>query len=103
LSTEAKSVWLDGAKGDANLARRHYELSIARRASASYRNSLLEDALRKGTKPDLYALPTALAYPEAWQAYVDHRMKANPTPPDWFAAEFLEPLGFDKRVVVIEQ
>jgi hypothetical protein len=30
-------------------------------------------------------------------------MKANPTPPDWFAAEFLEPLGFDKRVVVIEQ
>ena len=103
LSTEAKSIWLDGAKGDANLARQHYELSIARRASASYRNSLLEDALRKGTKPDLYALPTALAYPEAWQAYVDHRMKANPTPPDWFAAEFLEPLGFDKRVVVIEQ
>ena len=103
LSAEGKSAWLKGANGDANLARRHYELSIARRASANYRNSLLEDALRKDIKPDLYALPTSLAYPEAWQAYVDYRMKANPTPPDWFGAEFLEPLGFDKRVVVIEQ
>jgi hypothetical protein len=30
-------------------------------------------------------------------------MKANPTPPEWFVTEFLQPLGFDKRVVVIEQ
>jgi hypothetical protein len=103
LSAEGKAVSLKGANGDANLARQHYERSIAIRASADYRNSLLEDALRKGTKPDLYALPTALAYPDAWQAYIDYRMKANPTPPDWFAAEFLQPLGFDKRVVVIEQ
>jgi len=103
LPAEGKSVWLNGANGDANLARKHYERSIAQRASAGYRNSLVEDALRKGTKPDLYALPTALAYPDSWQAYVDFRMKANPTPPDWFQAEFLEPLGFDKRVVVIEQ
>jgi len=103
LPAEGKSVWLNGANGDANLARQHYERSIAVRASAGYRNSLVEDALRKGTKPDLYALPTALAYPDSWQAYVDYRMKANPTPPDWFQAEFLEPLGFDKRVVVIEQ
>jgi hypothetical protein len=103
LAAEAKSNWLNGANGDADLARQHYELSIARRASANYRNSLLEDAVRKGVKPDLYALPTVLAYPDAWQAYVNYRMKANPTPPDWFAAEFLEPLGFNKRVVVIEQ
>ena len=103
LSAQAKSVWLKGADGEANVARRHYEQSIAVRASADYRNSLLEDALRKATKPDLYALPTALAYPDAWQAYIDYRIKANPTPPDWFVAEFLQPLGFDKRVVVIEQ
>jgi hypothetical protein len=103
LSAEGKSGWLKGANGDANLARQHYERSIAVRASADYRNSLLEDALRKGTKPDLYALPTALAYPDAWQAYVDYRLKANPTPPDWFVTEILQPLGFDKRVVVIEQ
>ena len=103
LSAEGKSGWLKGANGDANLARQHYERSIAVRASADYRNSLLEDALRKGTKPDLYALPIALAYPNAWRAYVDYRMKANPTPPDWFGAEILQPLGFDKRVVVIEQ
>ncbi len=102
LSADQKSTWLNGAKGDVNLARERYELSIARRASASYRNSLVEDAIRKGIKPDLYALPTALAYPDAWQAYIDSRMKANPTPPDWFVAEFLQPLGFDKRVVVIE-
>jgi len=103
LSAEGKSAWLKGANGDANIARQHYDLSIARRASADYRNSLVEDALRKATKPDVYALPTAVAYPDAWQAYVDYRMKANPTPPDWFAAEFLQPLGFDKRVVIIEQ
>ena len=103
LSADGKSGRLKGANGDGNIARQHYELSIARRASADYRNSLVEDALRKGAKPDVYALPTALAYPDAWQAYVDFRMKANPTPPDWFVAEFLQPLGFDKRVVVIEQ
>jgi len=103
LSAEGKSAWLSRADGDANLARQHYERSIAVRASADYRNSVLENAVRKNIKPDLYALPTALAYPDAWQAYVDYRMKANPTPPDWFVAEFLQPLGFDKRVVVIEQ
>jgi hypothetical protein len=103
LSAEGKSAWFKGANGDANLARQHYERSIAVRASADYRNSLLEDALRKGTKPDLYPLPTALAYPDAWQAYIDYRLKANPTPPDWFVTEILQPLGFDKRVVVIEQ
>ena len=103
LSAEARSTWLNGAHGDADVARRRYERSITVRASADYRNSLVEDAIRKGSKPDLYALPTALAYPDAWQAYIDYRMKANPTPPDWFVTEFLQPLGFDKRVVVIQQ
>jgi len=103
LSADQKSTWLKGANGDAGLAHHRYDLSIARRASANYRNSLLEDAIKKGASPDLYSLPTALAYPDAWQAYVEYRMKANPTPPEWFVTEFLQPLGFDKRVVVIEQ
>jgi hypothetical protein len=103
LSPDQKSTWLEGVNGDATLARGQYEASIARQAVGNYNNALLEDALKKAVKPDVRSLPTILAYPDAWQAYVDYRLKANPTPPDWFVAEFLEPLGFDKRVVVIEQ
>jgi hypothetical protein len=103
LSSDQQSVWLNGAKGDAKLARDQYEASLTSRADSDYRNSLVEDALKKGVEPDIYGLPNILAYPDAWQAYVDDRMKANPTPPDWFVTEFLQPLGFDKRVVVIEQ
>jgi hypothetical protein len=103
LSSDQKSVWLNDAKGDAQLAREQYEASITRRADSDYRNSLVEDALKKDAGPDVYGLPNILAYPDAWQAYVDYRMKANPTPPEWFVTEFLQPLGFDKRVVVIEQ
>ena len=103
LSSDEKTAWLKDAKGDAKLAHEQYEASITRRADTDYRNSLLEDALKKGVEPDVYGLPNILAYPDAWQAYVEYRMKANPTPPEWFVTEFLQPLGFDKRVVVIEQ
>jgi hypothetical protein len=103
LSSDQQSARLKDAKGDAKLAREQYEVSITRRAYFDYCNSLVEDALKKGVAPDLNGLPNILAYPDAWQAYVDHRIKANPTPPEWFVTEFLQPLGFDKRVVVIDQ
>lgn len=103
LSSDQKSARLKSAKEDAALAREQYEASITRRADFDYRNSLTEDALKKGVAPDVYGLPNNLAYPDAWQAYVDDRIKANPAPPDWFVTELLQPLGFDKRVVVLEQ
>jgi hypothetical protein len=36
-------------------------------------------------------------------ACVDFKLKANPTPPEWVITEFLQPLGFDKRVMIIEK
>jgi hypothetical protein len=103
LSLDRKSAFLKGANGDANLARNRYEASITQQAVQNYRNALLEEALKKNTKPDPFALPNILAYPDAWQAYVEFRLKSAPTPPEWFITEFLQPLGFDKRVMVIEE
>jgi hypothetical protein len=102
LSPEQKSARIAGAKGDANLARQQYEAANADEAVVIYRNALLEEAIEKDVKPDVYALPTILAYPDAWQAFVDDRQNAAPTPPDWFVTELLQPLGFDKRVVSVE-
>jgi hypothetical protein len=101
LPPEQNSKWIAGAKGDANLARRRYEASITGDAVVMYRNALLEDAMLKDTKPDVYGLPSILAYPDAWQAFVEYRLKSTPTPPEWFVTEFLQPLGFDKRVMVL--
>ena len=53
-------------------------------------------------KPDVYGLPSILAYPGAWQAFVEYRQKSMPTLPQWFVSEFLQPLGFDKRVTELE-
>ena len=102
LSPQQQSTWIAGAKGDANLARRRYEAANADDAINIYRNALLEQAMEKGVTPDVYGLPTILAYPDAWQAFVDYRLKSAPTPPDWFVTELLQPLGFDKRVVSVE-
>ena len=103
LSADGKSDWLGRANGDANLARDEHDKSNNRLAVARYNNALLEDALKNGVAPSRDSLPTNLVYSDAWQAYVEDRMKANPTPPEWFITEFLEPLGFDKRVMVLEQ
>jgi hypothetical protein len=102
LSPQQKSTWFAGAKGDAALARSRYEAANADEAIVIYRNALLEEAMEKGVKPDVYGLPTILAYPDAWQAFVDDRLKSAPTPPDWFVTELLQPIGFDKRVVSVE-
>jgi hypothetical protein len=103
LSSDQKSAWLKDAKGDAKLARDRYEASMTRRADSEYRNSLLEDAIMRDARPDAYALPTSLAYPDAWRAYVEYRLKSAPTPPEWFITELLQPLGFDNRVMVLEE
>jgi len=102
LSTQQQSTRIAGARGDANLARRRYEAANADEAVIIYRNALLEQAIEKGVTPDVYGLPTILAYPDAWRAFVDYRLKSAPTPPDWFITELLQPLGFDKRVVSVE-
>jgi hypothetical protein len=65
-------------------------------------NALLEDGMLTNVKPDVYGLPSILAYPDAWRAFVEYRLKSAPTPPEWFIREFLQPLGFDKRVMQIE-
>jgi hypothetical protein len=101
LSPEQRSTWVAGAKGNANLARSRFETSNAREATIIYRNALLEDAIEKDVKPEPYALPSVLAYPDAWQAFVEARQKSAQTPPEWFITEFLRPLGFDKRVMVL--
>jgi hypothetical protein len=101
LSPEQRSARVARAKGNANLARGRYESANAREAIIIYRNALLEQAIETNVKPDLYALPTILAYPDAWQAFVEYRLKSSPTPPEWFITEFLQPLGFDKRVTVV--
>ncbi len=44
-------------------------------------------------------LPTFLAYPEVWQAYVHTRLEADEDPPEWFYREFLVKLGFDRMVM----
>jgi hypothetical protein len=75
---------------------------MARLALANYRSELLADSLKNGTSPAKSILPSSLAYPEAWQAYVDFKSKSAPSPPDWFVTEFLERLGFDKRIANVE-
>lgn len=101
LPADAKNNLLTNAKGDVDLAHKRREAFIRKAALNDYRNELLETALKNNTKPEPVALPNILAYPDAWQAYVDFRLKSDPTPPEWFVTEFLQPLGFDKRVMVI--
>jgi hypothetical protein len=102
LSPDRKSDLLNSANGDVDLARSRYETANTERAFADYSNGLLQDAIVNDVTPDLNALPNVSAYPDAWQAYVAFRSKLAPTPPDWFVSEFLQPLGFDKRVTIIE-
>ncbi|MBR0864567.1 hypothetical protein ACFLEY_05265 [Bradyrhizobium sp. YCK136] len=60
------------------------------------------ESLKSDVSPDKSILPASLAYPEAWQAYVKFKAKSAPTPPAWFVTEFLERLGFDKRIANLE-
>ena len=55
----------------------------------------------KDEKPNIPKeyLPPLVAYPEAWQAYIDYYDEENNAPPQWFFDDFLKPLGFDRRVV----
>jgi len=48
---------------------------------------------------DRNVLPPFLAYPEAWQAYVQARIDAGEDPPEWFFKECLVKLGFDRMVM----
>jgi len=102
LPADKKAPWLRNAKDDEKLARTRYENSLIQPAIIDHKILMLEDALKNGRKPDVSALPNLLAYPDAWQAYVQFRLKQAPTPPEWFAKDLLEPLGFDKRVMTVE-
>jgi hypothetical protein len=101
LPANAKNSYLSNY-GGAALARKQYDRTITRQALQNYKNDLLIKALMYNMKPEASALPPNLAYPKAWQSYVDYKLKSNPTPPEWFITEFLQPLGFDKRVTIIE-
>jgi hypothetical protein len=100
LSPDAKNAWLRYAQGDNDLARKGYEISRTRDALLGYKNDLLIRAVKSNVKPEISALPTVLAYPKAWESYINYRLRLNPVPPEWFVKEFLEPLGFDKRVTL---
>ncbi|MBT8046579.1 MAG: hypothetical protein KJN67_05385, partial [Pontiella sp.] len=43
--------------------------------------------------------PPLLAYPRAWQAYIEHFEQEQPDPPQWFYREFLDRLGFDSLAI----
>jgi len=43
--------------------------------------------------------PPLLAYPEAWEAYVENAQQKKADPPTWFYHEFLDRLGFDRITI----
>jgi hypothetical protein len=97
-----KNSYVAAAKRDVTVARKRYESSMARTAISNYRSDLIANNLINATKPERSILPSTLAYPDAWQAYVDFKTKSPQAPPDWFITEFLQPLGFDKRIANVE-
>ena len=83
------------------LAQKSYEEGRIGAAYRNYLNTKIEESIKDNTVPSKEYLPFQIAYPDAWQKYIEFRLKANPTPPPWLFDEFLGPLGFDKRVMLI--
>lgn len=66
----------------------------------------VSDALIAGKAVHPEHLPSLLAHPDAWTAYVQDCQSvaqsptaSAPEPPEWFLEEVLRPLGFDRRII----
>ena len=94
---------INSTLADINKVKDTYYEAIFRLSIKKYRDDLLEKAIESNRIPDKNLLPVIIAYPDAWKAYVEYRLKSKPVPPEWIIKEFLEPLGFDKRVVITDE
>jgi hypothetical protein len=102
ISETERAEWVKSALGDEARARTYYAHDWRVWAWNEYRRRYLVKIIRQGREPSKSDLPPILAYPEAWRAYIEHRLSQKPIPPPWLAQEFLAPLGFDKRVVLLD-
>lgn len=100
LKPEDRSEILKANNGDENLARQRYENYSKLFAISTYKNKNLRQFALDGKGDARAFLPPILKFPEAWKKYVSYRLSQNPIAPAWVVNDFLEPLGFNKRVVV---
>ncbi len=103
VTPEVRSELLRRAGGKEEVARRLFRDEQINMVSNLYDDRKFSQLVREGREPKPSDLPPILGYPEAWKAYIEYRLSLKPVPPRWLVEDFLTPLGFDKRVVLLEQ
>jgi hypothetical protein len=89
---------LERVKAEESVASRHTESELRTMVRAAVADIQVSKAVKAGEIPP-ELMPPLLAYPEAWQAYIDDCLARRTQIPVWFHREFLEPIGFDRGVI----
>lgn len=105
IQTDKRAAFFDAnGFGEAAEAYRRFTFELSKADEATARKEI-SAALLEGRAVSPKWLPPLLVHSNAWTAYIQDCRKTQRSPttscetPSWLQDEFLQPLGFDRRVI----